>query len=346
VYAADGDTTTTTTTTSGSTGETGSTEENTTGETGSTEENTTGETGSTEENTTGETGSTEENTTGETGSTEENTTGETGSTEENTTGETSGEDDTEGDEDTTGEDDTEGDEDGEEAELCVDEDGNDITDLSADLKSGLSGLPETVVAGSGWTKFSFNVSNNGDDEIKDIAPLIGVAAFGWDDAEDYSGEISVQVFDKATGTWQEVAGAAGEGGTFTPFSLGAGKSTSYELRLNVSGKVPDSIGLTGGFARYSDDDGCWIADDPNGWLYFFDILEAGSNAGKPSEAKPQTGGKKEITQAKTVNVSGELAETGSSSNLPVIGTIGGIAIVAGAGVVFAMKRRKSEGAAA
>lgn len=100
-------------------------------------------------------------------------------------------------------------EDGDEAELCVDEDGNDLTGLSADLKSGLSGLPDTIVSGSGWTKFSFNVSNNGDDEIKDIAPMIGVAAFGWDDAEDYSGEISVQVLDKATGTWQEVAGAAG-----------------------------------------------------------------------------------------------------------------------------------------
>ncbi|WP_328769204.1 LAETG motif-containing sortase-dependent surface protein [Streptomyces sp. NBC_00286] len=232
-------------------------------------------------------------------------------------------------------------EDGDEAELCVDEDGNDLTGLSADLKSGLSGLPDTIVSGSGWTKFSFNVSNNGDDEIKDIAPMIGVAAFGWDDAEDYSGEISVQVLDKATGTWQEVAGAAGEGGTFTPFSLGAGKSTSYQLRLSVSGKVPDSIGVTGGFAQYSDDEGCWVADDPNGWVYFFDILAAGSDPGKPSEAKPQTGGKKEITQAKTVDVSGSLAETGSSSALPMIGLVGGVAVVAGAGAVFVVRRRKT-----
>lgn len=373
VYATDGDTTTTTTTTGGSTGDDNTTGGNTTG--GDTTEDNTGSDDATApgDTTPGDDGTADDSTTGDnTGSDDGTAPGDDGTTGDNTgsdngdatgdnpgsdDGDTTGEDDATGDDTATGEDDTPGDgdtagegdtadgEDGEEAELCVDEDGNDLAELSADLKSGLSSLPDTIVAGSGWTKFSFNVSNNGDDEIKDIAPLIGVAAIGWEGAKDYSGEITVQVLDKATGKWQEVAGAAGEGGTFTSFSLGAGKSTSYQLRLSVSGKVPDSIGVTGGFAQYSDDEGCWIADDPNGWIYFFDILAAGSEAGKPSEAKPepkpQTGGKKEITQAKAVNVSGELAETGSSSNLPVIGTIGGIAIVVGAGVVFALKRRKT-----
>ncbi|WP_371599185.1 hypothetical protein [Streptomyces sp. NBC_00564] len=234
-------------------------------------------------------------------------------------------------------------EEGEEPALCEDEEGNDLTEISDDLSSGLSGLPDTIVAGSGWTKFSFNVSNHGDDTITDIAPLIGVAAIGWDE-EDYSGEISVQVLDKDSGTWREVAGAAGEGGTFTPFSLGAGKSTSYQLRLSVSGDVPDAIGVTGGFAQYADDEGCWIADDPNGWIYFFDILAAGSDAGDPEDAKPQTGGSKEISDAKTVDASGSLAETGSSSVLPLIGLTGGVAVVAGAGAVYVVRRRNSGGA--
>ncbi len=115
------------------------------------------------------------------------------------------------------------------ADLCTDEDGNDTTQLSADLRSGLSGLPETIVAGSGWKAFSFNVSNHGDNEIKDIKPLIGVAAEGWD-GKDYSGKIAVEVFDSASGTWHTVADAAGEGGTFPAFSLGAGQSTSFKLR--------------------------------------------------------------------------------------------------------------------
>ncbi|GAB2465825.1 hypothetical protein GCM10027162_71050 [Streptomyces incanus] len=229
---------------------------------------------------------------------------------------------------------------GNDAQLCVDEDGNEVVELSDDLTSGLSGLPETIVAGSGWTNFRFNVSNTGDRDIKDIAPLIGVAAIGWEDIEDYSGEISVQVLDKSSGTWREVAGAAGEGGTFTSFSLGAHKSTSYELRLRVSGDVPDSLGVTGGFAQYSDEGGCWIANDPNGWIYFFDILAAGAEPGKPSDAKPQTGGTKPISQVKTVEATGSLAETGSSSALPMIGLLGGAAVVAGAGAVFVVRRRK------
>ncbi|MFD8524707.1 LAETG motif-containing sortase-dependent surface protein [Streptomyces capillispiralis] len=228
----------------------------------------------------------------------------------------------------------------EDPELCVDEEGNSTAGLSAELRSGLSGLPETIVAGSGWKAFSFNVSNRGDEEIKDIKPLIGVAAVGWDE-KDYSGRITVQVFDKATGQWTTLADTAGEGGTFAAFSLGAGQSVSYQLRLSVDGKVPDALGITGGLAEYADAEGCWLADDPNGWIYFFDILAAGSEAGKPNDAKPQTGGMAELDDVSDVKVTGSLAETGSSSALPMIGLVGGAAVVAGAGAVFVVRRRKA-----
>ncbi|WPP31584.1 LAETG motif-containing sortase-dependent surface protein [Streptomyces sp. CL7] len=229
----------------------------------------------------------------------------------------------------------------EDPELCVDENGESTAGLSEDLRSSLSGLPETIVAGSGWTTFSFDVSNRGDEEIKNIKPLIGVAAIGWEDVRDYSGQITVQAYDKAAGTWNTLAGAAGEGATFAAFSLDAGQSASYQLRLSVSGKVPDALGLTGGFAEYSDTEGCWVADDPNGWIYFFDILAAGSDAGDPEDAKPQTGGVKELDKVSEVKVTGSLAETGSSSALPVIGLVGGVAVVAGAGALFVVRRRKA-----
>jgi LPXTG-motif cell wall-anchored protein len=231
----------------------------------------------------------------------------------------------------------------EEVDYCEDADEGSVG-LSEELHSGLSGLPETIVAGSGWTNFSFDVSNSGDQDIKNIKPLIGVAALGWDEV-DYSGQIKVQVFNKETGSWQTLADAAGEGATFTAFALDAGQSTSFKLRLSVSGKVPDSIGITGGFAQYSDADGCWLADDPNGWIYFFDILAAGSDPGNPGDAKPQTGGQAPISDVNEVDVDGALAETGSSSDLPIIATVGGVAIVAGAGVMFAMKRRRIGAAA-
>ncbi|MFF9202487.1 hypothetical protein ACF1AE_11800 [Streptomyces sp. NPDC014986] len=226
------------------------------------------------------------------------------------------------------------------AELCVDEEGKSTAGLSADLRSGLSSLPDTIVAGSGWTAFSFNVSNRGDEAIKDIRPLIGVAAIGWNE-KDYSGQITVQVFDKTTGTWDTLAGTAGEGGTFAAFSLEAGRSVSYQLRLSVSGKVPDALGITGGFAEYSDADGCWLADDPNGWIYFFDVLAAGADAGKPNEATPQTGGMAELDEVSDVEVTGSLAETGAGSALPMIGLVGGAAVVAGAGAVIVVRRRRA-----
>ncbi|GGT26915.1 hypothetical protein GCM10010254_54220 [Streptomyces chromofuscus] len=225
-----------------------------------------------------------------------------------------------------------------EEDLCENADEESVG-LSEELTSGLSGLPETIVAGSGWTEFSFDVSNGGDEEIKNIKPLIGVAALGWDE-KDYSGEITVQVFDKAKGSWKTLADAAGEGATFTPFNLGAGQSTSYPLRLSVSGKVPDAIGLTGGFAQYSDADGCWMADDPNGWIYFFDILAAGSDAGNPGDAEPQ-GGMADLDEVSDVEATGSLADTGSSSALPMIGLVGGVAVVAGAGAVFVVRRKKA-----
>ncbi|MGA5551058.1 LPXTG cell wall anchor domain-containing protein [Streptomyces pseudogriseolus] len=230
----------------------------------------------------------------------------------------------------------------EDPELCVDENGESTASLSDDLRSGLSGLPETIVAGSGWTTFSFDVSNRGDEEITDIKPLIGVAAVGWEDVRDYSGRITVQAYDRTTGKWNTLAGAAGEGATFAAFSLGAGQSVSYQLRLSVSGEVPDALGLTGGFAEYSDTEGCWVADDPNGWIYFFDILAAGSDAGEPEDAKPQTGGVKELDEVSEVAVTGSLAETGSNSALPVIGLVGGVAAVAGAGALFVVRRRKAD----
>ncbi|WP_369042082.1 LAETG motif-containing sortase-dependent surface protein [Streptomyces sp. Midd1] len=231
------------------------------------------------------------------------------------------------------------------ADICVDENGEDVSVLSADLTSSLTGLPQRIVAGGGWTAFKYNVSNHGDRAIADITPLIGVAAAGWD-GRDYSGKITVQVLDKASGSWKEVAGAAGEGGTFTPFSLNAGASTSYQLRLSVSGRVPDAVGITAGFAQYADDAGCWIADDPNGWIYEFAILAAGSDAGDPPDSKPQTGGAKEIKDVKKVDATGSLAETGSSSALPTIALAGGIAVVAGAGALIVVRRRTSGDATA
>ncbi|MEV7736634.1 LPXTG cell wall anchor domain-containing protein [Streptomyces sp. NPDC088921] len=223
-------------------------------------------------------------------------------------------------------------------ECEVDEDGAPVLNDSDALHSSLTGLPESIVAGSGWTNFKFNVSNSGDDTIKDIQPIVGVGAVDWDFETDYSDLVTLQV--KQGGTWVDVATEFGEGGSFNAFSLDGGDSLSYQLRVKVDREVPSAIGIAIGLAEYSDDEGCWVSDDENAGIYYFEVLPAGSNPGKPNDAKPQTGGKSPISDVNDVDVDGRLAETGSSSALPVLGLVGGFAVVAGTGVVFAVKRRK------
>ncbi|MCX4857655.1 LPXTG cell wall anchor domain-containing protein [Streptomyces canus] len=227
---------------------------------------------------------------------------------------------------------------GEPSEECpVDEDDEPIVDFSDVLHSSLTGLPESVVAGSGWTNFTFNVSNSGDDTIQNIVPFVSVEAASWGLEDYYDGLLTLQV--KKGGSWVDVAEEPGEGGAFNTFSLDGGKSLSYDLRVKVDRKVPSAVGIAIGLAAYQDDKGCWISEDENYGFYYFEVLPAGSDAGKPNDAKPQTGGKKPISVS-NVDVDGQLAETGSSSALPVLGLVGGFAVVAGTGVVFAVKRRK------
>ncbi|QUC56151.1 LPXTG cell wall anchor domain-containing protein [Streptomyces sp. A2-16] len=228
---------------------------------------------------------------------------------------------------------------GEPVDECeVDEDGAPVFNDSDKLHSSLTGLPDSIVAGSGWTNFKFNVSNSGDETIKDIQPFVGVGAVDWNFEEDYSDLVTVQV--KQGGSWVDVATQFGEGGSFNAFSLDGGDSLSYQLRVKVDREVPSAIGIAIGLAEYQDDKGCWISDDENAGIYYFEVLPAGSDPGKPNDAKPQTGGKGAISDVNDVDVDGKLAETGSSSALPVLGLVGGFAVVAGTGVVFAVKRRK------
>jgi LPXTG-motif cell wall-anchored protein len=76
--------------------------------------------------------------------------------------------------------------------------------------------------------------------------------------------------------------------------------------------------------------------------YEFQIVSAGTDTGG---TKPQEGGKAPVTDKKptgtTPEVTGSLAETGSSSALPMISLVGGAAVVAGAGAIFVVRRRKA-----
>ncbi len=127
--------------------------------------------------------------------------------------------------------------------------------------------------------------------------------------------------------------------------LKAGASESVDLRVSIDAKAPAGDAYSFGSGAYVDNvDGreC-IAE---GWAqYDFAVLKAGSSNTDPGTATPSEDDPKDSVQKPQGSVSdlptGNLAETGSSSALPMIGLVGGVAIVAGAGAVFAMRRRKA-----
>ncbi|MGW3242853.1 LAETG motif-containing sortase-dependent surface protein [Streptomyces sp. NPDC001070] len=63
------------------------------------------------------------------------------------------------------------------------------------------------------------------------------------------------------------------------------------------------------------------------------------------ESEPRTGGKTPVTKPSGDTEIGSQAETGTSSSLPLIATVGGVAMVVGAGTIFTVRRRRSGAAA-
>ncbi|GHH13489.1 hypothetical protein GCM10018780_53260 [Streptomyces lanatus] len=203
-----------------------------------------------------------------------------------------------------------------------------------------SGLPGKIAAGSGWHKFSLNVLNTSDSDLQRLDFFAGASSDA-DGMELFrSKQVELQAWDPQNKVWvalSEDGYAVGYVG-YTD-DLKPDYEVNIPMRINVKSSAPAGAGFTLGATIYGDADGDCVGFGDV--AYKFQIVAAGTDT---DGTKPQEGGKAPVTDkepsSNTPEVTGNLAETGSSSNLPVIGTIGGIAIVAGAGVVFAMKRRK------
>ncbi|WP_411574340.1 LPXTG cell wall anchor domain-containing protein [Streptomyces fradiae] len=213
------------------------------------------------------------------------------------------------------------------------------------VRTELRGLPSKVVAGSGWQNFTFRVENKTGHTVEGVDAYLFAAAVDAEDFDDMSRFITIEAY--IGGEW---VGIDEEDGYFgTSNALKEGEYSEAEMRLKVDGKAPDGFGVVISSGVSITKDGlCEYGDDT---VYEFDILAAGTDpgdvddaTGKPGkdEHKPDTKPQGELAE---LPVTGTLAETGSSDMLPTIGIAGGIAIVAGAGVVFALKRRQNGAAA-
>ncbi|MFE9252134.1 hypothetical protein [Streptomyces sp. NPDC007088] len=210
-----------------------------------------------------------------------------------------------------------------------------------------SGLPGKIAKGSGWHQFDVTFSNNSKSTLTDLGFFAGVAADEEGEKLFSTKQVALQAKNPETGAWEAVE-LEGQSVDYLGFaaSLKAGYEITIPLRLNVTASAPVGAGFSLGAGVYADTDGdCEGVGDS---AYAFQIVASGTDT---SGTKPQEGGSIPLPAEKpsagsAPEVTGSLAETGAGSALPKIGLFGGIAVVAGAGVVFAVRRRTSGGGAA
>ncbi|MFF7308454.1 LAETG motif-containing sortase-dependent surface protein [Streptomyces sp. NPDC008137] len=205
----------------------------------------------------------------------------------------------------------------------------------------ISGLAGKIAAGSGWHKFSLNVLNNSDSTLNELDFYAGASGGKYGEDLFSSKQVQLQAWDPQDKIWvdlNEDGYAVGYVG-YTD-ELKPDYEVNIPMRLNVSKSAPVGAGFAIGATVYGDNDA--ECTGVGGISYKFQIVSAGTDTGG---TKPQEGGKAPVTDEKpsgtTPEVTGSLAETGSSSALPMISLVGGAAVVAGAGAIFVVRRRKA-----
>ncbi|MFJ9035437.1 LPXTG cell wall anchor domain-containing protein [Streptomyces sp. NPDC102406] len=207
----------------------------------------------------------------------------------------------------------------------------------------LRGLPSKIVAGDGWHGFSFRVTNKTDVAFESVSADLYAFAYAYDaNTTEITKYLHVQYSDASgwhdldTGLYADNTLSFGAAGALAP-----GEHADLKLRIQVGAKAPTGIGGSVAFATSVNTDGVCGFNVPEDQEYRFEILAAGSEPGKvpPATSAPRPSNTP-APQSSSTPLAGSLAETGSSSMLPTLGLVGGVAVVAGAGVVYSVRRRK------
>ncbi|WP_406838542.1 LAETG motif-containing sortase-dependent surface protein [Streptomyces sp. AHU1] len=217
---------------------------------------------------------------------------------------------------------------------------SECSDSKVDIS--ITGLPGKIAAGSGWHTFSLNVANNSDSTLSDLGYFAGASSDEAGENLFESKKVQLQAYNEADKVWENVdEDGAAVGFVGYTDELKPGYEVDIQLRINVHSNAPVGAGFSLGASIYGDADAeCFGYGEV---AYKFQIVKAGTDT---DGTKPQEGGKvpvsdKPADKSNTPQVDGSLAETGSSSALPMIGLAGGIAVVAGAGALVVVRRRKS-----
>ncbi|MFJ9415371.1 LAETG motif-containing sortase-dependent surface protein [Streptomyces sp. NPDC101227] len=244
-------------------------------------------------------------------------------------------------------------------------------------KTGLRGLPGKIVAGSGWHEFTYRVRNVSKVKVMeiDVDLDLGTADPKINDVSELV--VTVDWFNPATGKWKPIEG--GGAGVFdnhefaTLKNIEPGRYADAKMRIKIGKKAKAGSGyfFTTGHS-YGEDGQCGFDEISR---FDFHVLAAGSKPGKVTDAKVKPGkagthgqagtpgkpgtagrkgaaghtgaagtagaaGNKPGALGSETPVDGKLAATGSSDALPTVAAIGGAAVLAGAGAVFVVRRRR------
>ncbi|WP_340376748.1 LPXTG cell wall anchor domain-containing protein [Streptomyces sp. SS7] len=227
-------------------------------------------------------------------------------------------------------------------------------ELDENLTAQIKGLPNKIVAGSGWHDFTFKVRNDSGQDLTNVY-IDAFLEYG-DDNDAWLSEGLAVIQVKEDGKWtdgfqdsyeDENGKQVNVTGSFVGLldTLEKHSSSTLDLRVKVKASAPAGSSFALSEAIYAGKDATCHG---NGDFYDVKILAAGSDAGDVDDAEPN--GEKPDTddgtraQGGAKPIDGTLASTGSDSSLPVIGLVGGVAVLAGAGAVVAVRRRRTTGA--
>ncbi|WP_189875592.1 LAETG motif-containing sortase-dependent surface protein [Streptomyces bluensis] len=227
------------------------------------------------------------------------------------------------------------------------------------IKLGLKGLPGKIAAGGGWHTFTLNVANTTSTPLGEVQGSVSVDNGQASENADLWKYAYLERWDADSGTWEglseEEKNQYRETGLIIGYTnLDARESADLKFRLRLDAKATLGPAYADGGGTYVDPEKQCI--DGTTTSVNFDVVAPGEEGGGGSptasatptptastsqSATPTATPSADASQSAPsgASVNGGLAETGSSSALPLIGAVGGLAVAAGAGAVIMVRRR-------
>ncbi|MER6917298.1 hypothetical protein ABT354_37125 [Streptomyces sp. NPDC000594] len=240
---------------------------------------------------------------------------------------------------------------------------------STAIRTELKGLPSRIPAGSDWVDFTFRLTNTADRARTGIT--VNAEAYTPDHQYETSSRY-VTLQARIDGVWRTVDSEDSTFGTAGTLEPGGRAEAELRLRVDATAELGQGTVFSGAFFTEKTDGAIHCESGKSGLTSLTvtapdrnpgdgegdggDGATGGNNGGNGTDATSggtTTGGSGGSGGAadpqgdrNDTPVPGDLADTGSTAPLPVIGTIGAVAVVLGAGTVIAVRRRRTGGTAA